>query len=122
MLAVHDPDSLRRAVAQEDLVALTKVPGIGRKGAQRLVLELKDRLGPPRGSSRTLDANPADNGAHHGWESQVHAALLALGWSTRDADDAVSVVAGEASDDLAADARPDVPALLKAALRTLSRA
>ena len=47
MLAVHAPDSLRRAVSTEDLAALTMVPGIGRKGAQRIVLEMKDRLGPP---------------------------------------------------------------------------
>ena len=47
MLAVHAPDVLRRAVSTEDLGALTMVPGIGRKGAQRIVLELKDRLGPP---------------------------------------------------------------------------
>ncbi len=51
MLAVHGPDTLRRAVATEDLAALTQVPGIGRKGAQRIVLELKDRLGAVRGGS-----------------------------------------------------------------------
>jgi holliday junction DNA helicase RuvA len=48
MLAVHGPDELRRAVATEDLATLTQVPGIGRKGAQRIVLELKDRLGAAR--------------------------------------------------------------------------
>ena len=48
MLAVHAPDALRRAVATEDLEALTLVPGIGKKGAQRIVLELKDRLGAAR--------------------------------------------------------------------------
>ena len=47
MLAVHSPDALRRAVAAEDLKALTMVPGIGNKGAQRIILELKDRLGAP---------------------------------------------------------------------------
>jgi Holliday junction DNA helicase RuvA len=47
MLAVHAPDALRRAVSTEDLNALTMVPGIGKKGAQRIVLEMKDRLGPP---------------------------------------------------------------------------
>ena len=46
MLAVFTPDALRRAVATEDLAALTTVPGIGRKGAQRIVLELAGRLGP----------------------------------------------------------------------------
>src|SRR6201987_2596118 len=49
MLAVHAPDALRRAVATEDLGALTMVPGIGKKGAERIVLELRDRLRPPRG-------------------------------------------------------------------------
>src|SRR5271165_1237836 len=47
MLAVFTPDALRRAVAAEDLAALTTVPGIGRKGAQRIVLELAGRLGSP---------------------------------------------------------------------------
>ena len=57
MLAVHAPDALRRAVATEDLAALTQVPGIGRKGAQRIVLELKDRLG--RGPRRHDVRRPA---------------------------------------------------------------
>src|SRR5262249_58645294 len=47
MLAVHSPDALRRAVATEDLKALTMVPGIGMKGAQRIVLELNDPIGAP---------------------------------------------------------------------------
>src|ERR1700749_282775 len=47
MLAVHSPDALRRAVATEDIKALTMVPGIGNKGAQRIVLEMRDRLGAP---------------------------------------------------------------------------
>src|SRR5690606_26218526 len=55
MLAVHHPDGLRRAVGGEDLAALMRVPGIGRKGAQRIVLELGDKLGPPRGA----DAAPS---------------------------------------------------------------
>jgi len=124
MLAVHDPDTLRRAVAQDDLVALTKVPGIGRKGAQRVVLELKDRLGPPRGGSTRLTAAPGASNGGQPWEAQVHAALLGLGWSSRDADDAVTMVAATATEDAggAGDDPPDVGALLKAALRTLSRA
>jgi Holliday junction DNA helicase RuvA len=53
-----------------------------------------------------------------GWESQVHAALLGLGWSVRDADEAIAAIAPEA----AAEPTPDVSTLLRAALRTLSRA
>ena len=52
MLAVHSPDALRRAVAAEDVKALTMVPGIGNKGAQRIILELKDRLGAPSDTGR----------------------------------------------------------------------
>src|SRR6202050_5529035 len=55
MLAVHAPDALRRAVATEDLTTLMLVPGIGRKGAQRIVLEVKGRLGPPGESGTTGD-------------------------------------------------------------------
>jgi Holliday junction DNA helicase RuvA len=111
-LAVHSPDALRRAVATEDLVALTKVPGIGRKGAQRMVLELKDRLGPAVGPEPGPSAAPA---RAPGWADQVHAGLLALGWSAREADAAVSEVTPQAGDP------PDVAALLRAALRILDR-
>jgi Holliday junction DNA helicase RuvA len=119
MLAVHGPDALRRAVAGEDLAALTQVPGIGRKGAQRIVLELKDRLGAVRGTSpaaRTVGAPST------GWTEQLHAALLGLGWSAREADEAVAAAAPEAERALAAGETPDVGVLLKVALRSLSRA
>src|ERR1700730_9024667 len=59
MLAVHAPDALRRAVSTEDLNALTLVPGIGKKGAQRIVLEMKDRLGPPGDNGAGLPGRPA---------------------------------------------------------------
>jgi Holliday junction DNA helicase RuvA len=111
-LAVLAPDDLRRAVATEDLVALTTVPGIGRKGAQRIVLELKDRLGAPVGI--VLPTSPSVP-ARGDWRSQVQAALLGLGWTTREADDAVTAVADEAGD------TPDVAVLLRSALRSLSR-
>ena len=62
MLAVHAPDALRRAVSTEDLGALTMVPGIGKKGAQRIVLEMKDRLGPPGDERR----GPARSGRRSG--------------------------------------------------------
>jgi Holliday junction DNA helicase RuvA len=120
MLAVHSPDALRRAVATEDLAALMQVPGIGKKGAQRIVLELKDRLGAPTGSDAAAVA-PAP-GSAGGWREQLHGALLGLGWSTREADDAVAAVAPEADAALAAGEQPQVAALLRSALRTLSRA
>lgn len=116
MLAVLSPDDLRRAVMSEDIKALTRVPGIGQKGAQRIVLELKDRIGAPTGASvgRT-QAAPTQAAA---WRDQVRAGLVGLGWSTKEAEKAVEVVAPEAE----GTTEPDVAALLRAALRSLSKA
>jgi Holliday junction DNA helicase RuvA len=114
MLAVHSPDDLRRAVSREDLVALTKVPGIGHKGAQRIVLELKDRIGPPQGDYRPAPGWPG-KAVDVSWRDQVNAALTGLGWSAREADKAVETVAAEAGE------TPDTAALLRAALRALAR-
>jgi Holliday junction DNA helicase RuvA len=119
MLAVHPPDALRRAVATDDFAALTLVPGIGKKGAQRIVLELRDRLGAPSGST---SAGWAARGAAAPWREQLHSALVGLGWSTREADEAVLAAAGAASEAEAAGNDPDVAALLRSALRILSRA
>ncbi|MEV5738465.1 Holliday junction branch migration protein RuvA [Microbispora rosea] len=117
MLAVHAPNALRVAVASADIKALTMVPGIGQKGAQRIVLELKDKLGTP---AAAVDA--AINGAAAApvWRDQVHSGLVGLGYSSRDADDAVATVTAEAEAELAAGRTPQVAALLKSALRALS--
>lgn len=108
MLAVLPPDRIRAAIAGNELAVLTSVPGIGRKGAERIVLELKDKVG------QVLAAQPAAGS----WRDQVHEALLGLGWPARDADRAVDTVAAA----LPADAQPDISALLRDALRTLSKA
>ena len=120
MLAVLTPDELRRAVAAEDLARLTQVPGIGRKGAQRIVLELRDRLGAPVGSPATAAARAA--AVSGSWRDQLHGALLGLGWSGREADEAVSAAASDAMAALAEGEQPDVGVLLRSALRSLSRA
>ena len=112
MLAVLPPDDLRAAVAGEDVKTLTRVPGIGQKGAQRIILELKDRIGAPSGR-RTPGGAASTAG---GWRDQVHQGLVGLGWSAREAEKAVDAVASDADD------APDVGALLRAALRTLSKA
>ncbi|WP_405085766.1 Holliday junction branch migration protein RuvA [Microbispora sp. NBC_01389] len=116
MLAVHAPNALRMAVASADLKALTMVPGIGQKGAQRIVLELKDRLGAP---AQVVGA-ALNGGARPPWRDQVHSGLVGLGYSARDADEAVAAVAPEADAEVAAGRAPQVAALLKSALRALS--
>jgi Holliday junction DNA helicase RuvA len=119
MLGVHPPDALRRAVATEDLGMLMLVPGIGKKGAQRIVLELKDRLGAVRGTSAGTGDRRSSSA---GWREPLHAALLGLGWSAREADDAVATAAPLAEDAVANGAEPDIALLLRSALRSLSRA
>ncbi|MER6094113.1 Holliday junction branch migration protein RuvA [Streptomyces bluensis] len=114
MLAVHTPDALRRAVSTGDEKALTAVPGIGKKGAQKLLLELKDRLGEPIGTGTGVGAPVSV-----GWRDQLHAALIGLGYATRDADEAVAAVTPQAE---ATEGTPQVGHLLKAALQTLNRA
>ena len=116
MLAVHDPDRLRRAVVGGDLKALTQVPGIGQKGAQRIVLELKDRIGAPRSA---VGGGPGPVPvAGVPFVGELVEALVGLGWSAREASRAVDAVTA----DLDPDQPPDLAGLLKAALRTLSRA
>ncbi len=112
MLAVHSPDDLRRAVTRGDVGALTQVPGIGQKGAQRIILELKDRIGPPTGGTAVAPVAASEPA----WRARVREGLVGLGWSVKDADRAVDSVAPEG------DPAPDVGEVLRAALRTLSRA
>lgn len=114
MLAVHSPDALRVAVAGGDEKALTAVPGIGKKGAQKLLLELKDRLGEPLRSAPAVGSPVSQS-----WRDQLHAALIGLGYATREAEEAVTAVAPQAE---TMGAAPEVGPLLRAALQSLNRA
>lgn len=84
ILAVLSPDDLRRAIAGEDLNMLQRVPGIGRKVAQRLVLELAGKLGAPHGEAPAPAPAVVDE--------EIVAALVALGWPARDAAGSVEAV------------------------------
>lgn len=115
MLAVLSPEELRRAVGTEDVRVLTRVPGIGQKGAQRIILELKDRVGPATSTSGAVSPAVAAS-TEPAWRSQVRVGLTGLGWSAKEAERAIDLVAEDAGAD------PDVGALLRQALRALSRA
>jgi Holliday junction DNA helicase RuvA len=117
VLAVHPPDEVRRAVATEDLAALTLVPGIGRKGAQRIVLDLKDRLGPPVGAA--VAASPSKRAP--GRDEQVHGALVGLGYSAREADEALALVAAAKDDETATADGEEVSVVLRHALAVLRK-
>jgi len=122
MLAVHSPDALRLAVSTGDEKALTAVSGIGKKGAQKLLLELKDRLGEPLGTVGAQPARQNGGAAAGGWRDQLQTALIGLGYAAREADDAVAAVAPQAEAAVAAGAAPPVAQLLRAALQSLNRA
>jgi Holliday junction DNA helicase RuvA len=117
MLAVHTPDALRRAVSAEDLRALTMVPGIGQKGAQRIVLELRDRLGPP--GDATLPGTRAVARVAS-WRDQVQSGLVNLGYAPRDADLAIAALEEEGVTG-ADGGEVNVATVLRAALRKLGK-
>ncbi|BAK35854.1 Holliday junction DNA helicase RuvA [Microlunatus phosphovorus NM-1] len=116
-LAVLSPDELRSAIATENLVQLCKVPGIGRKGAQRLVIELKDKINAlGLVSEPTVPTADGPAPAAAGWRDQVSQGLQGLGWSTRDAEAACDEV-----EPLAGESGVGVPQLMRAALQALAR-
>ncbi|MGQ7297688.1 Holliday junction branch migration protein RuvA [Quadrisphaera sp. KR29] len=130
VLAVHSPEELRVAVAAEDLVALKRVPGIGQKGAQRMVLDLADRIGAPSGEvpaprpGRGAAAAPAPAAARPA-PSPVVEALVGFGFSAKQAEDAVAAVTAPAADGPGAgggaEDAGDLAGTLRAALRHLGR-
>jgi Holliday junction DNA helicase RuvA len=99
-LSVHSPEGLRRAVAASDVAALATVPGVGKKTAGRIVVDLKDKLG----AGDVVVVGPM---------SEVREALLSLGLTPGEAGDAMEVIAG--------DEDGPVEDLLKRALQSVGR-
>ncbi|HEY3735862.1 MAG TPA: Holliday junction branch migration protein RuvA [Jatrophihabitans sp.] len=114
MLAVHPPRELRRAIASSDYASLTQVPGIGRKGAERIVVDLRDRIGSIDGSDDTV-FDTAGITAVAPWRDQLAHALASLGFSTKEAGDAIDVVAAGAGE------APDISVLLRKSIQLLGR-
>ena len=112
LVATLTADGLRLAVHRQDATTVMTVPGIGRKGAQRILLELADRLGPPLGDSAgvTTAASPLAP-----WHADVVSGLVGLGWTPREAEAAVASVEHQVTPDT------EVAVVLKAALRELKR-
>ena len=104
LLAVYTPEELRNAIATQDNAALERVPGIGKKVASRIILELKDKFGGGYRSKRSL-AGP--------WRTQVIGALTGLGYSTKEAESALDDVLEEFG---RTPTEKDLPEMLKLAL------
>jgi holliday junction DNA helicase RuvA len=111
-LATHPPDVLRVAIAGGDLATLTAVPGIGKKVAERLVLELKDKVGTVPVSIDLADGASVTS-SHGGHLDEVRDALLGLGYSAAEIQRALAAIDDPAE---------DTATLLRAALRTLGGA
>ena len=114
MLAVHPPRELRRAIATSDHAALTQVPGIGRKGAERIVIELRDRIGSIDGGEPTV-ATGGGVAAVAPWRDQLAHALAGLGFTGKEAGEAIEVVTADAGES------PDVSVLLRRSIQLLGR-
>jgi Holliday junction DNA helicase RuvA len=107
-LAVLEPAALRTALAEGNITALTQVPGIGRKGAERLIIELRDKVGTLPGQPGPAEA------ATDSVRPAVVEALLGLGFAAKQAEQAVDAV-------LAGDGAGDTSVVLRRALATLGR-
>ncbi|TGD86568.1 Holliday junction branch migration protein RuvA [Mycolicibacterium sp. CH28] len=107
-LAVYDATALRQALADGDVTALTRVPGIGKRGAERLVLELRDKIGPITGGAGVAAATA------HAVRAPVVEALVGLGFPVKQAEDACDKV-------LAADPDATTSTALRAALSLLGK-
>ncbi|MDP9118414.1 MAG: Holliday junction branch migration protein RuvA [Actinomycetota bacterium] len=115
MLATLAPRELRRAIASSDLAALTRVSGIGRKGAERIVVELRDRIGLSGAGDRLADLPGI--AAVSPWRDQLGHALAGLGFSGKEALEAIDLVAADVVDD----DPPDVAAMLRRSIQLLGR-
>jgi holliday junction DNA helicase RuvA len=117
-LAVLEPDKLRAAIAESNTALLTQVPGIGRKGAERLVIELRDKVGAVAKPAAATQAGPAAAGGDRVGE-QVTEALVGLGFTARQAEQAVQSVLAETGGNGAGGR--DTAAVLRSALSRLGR-
>jgi holliday junction DNA helicase RuvA len=105
------PDVIRRAIATGDTTTLSRIPGVGKKSAERIVLDLADKIGPV-----DLGTSPKQAGGRPGgWRVQVGQGLQALGWTAKEAETAIAKLDAEGADGT------DVPTLLKQAIRLLGK-
>ena len=111
ILGAHSPQSLAVAITQEDIKGIEKVPGIGRKGAQRLILELKGKISDFGSTDHKQVHQPV-------WREQLTSALISLGFTANDSDAAITAVVSQYADSGVDAQNVDISDLLKAALQS----
>ena len=109
-LSIYDEAQIIEAISNEDSGALERIPGLGKKGAQRAVIELKDKV-----ASLSV---PSSRGATGSWRVQLHSALVGLGFTAREAEESIDAVVAEVGS--AVSAKP-IAELLKSALQNRGR-
>ncbi|BDR53041.1 Holliday junction ATP-dependent DNA helicase RuvA [Bombiscardovia nodaiensis] len=114
LLSTLSPTALAQAVAQGDAAALARAPGLGKKGAQKIILELSGKVDVQR-----MLGSDADQQLDQG-STQVIEGLISLGWQEKDAQEAVKQVCEQGSYALPL-SKEDVPLVLKASLTQLDR-
>lgn len=113
ILGAYPPREVRRAIATADHNALVKVPGIGRKGAEKIVIELRDRIGAFDGSDGSVEL--AGVTAIAPWKDQVLHALAGLGFPSKDAVEAIETVSADSA------GNPEVAVILRRTIQLLGR-
>ena len=108
------PQDLAAAIATENIAAIERVPGIGRKGAQRLILELKGKLSDLSEGTRITSHQPA-------WREQLMNALISLGFAPKDSDRAITSIVNELQSDGIEPSDLELSELLKRALQSGGR-
>jgi Holliday junction DNA helicase RuvA len=115
ILGVYPPREIRRAIATSDFVSLVKVPGIGRKGAEKIVIELRDRIGAIDSDSSSANGAMAGVTAIAPWKDQVLHALAGLGFSGKEAAEAIEAISADSGDN------PEVSVILRRTIQLLGR-
>ena len=114
-LTVHPPEAIRKAILEEDFKSLEMIPGVGRKSAQKLVIELTDRVKTAFLSNSVVRPNLV--GAP--WKNQIHAAMVGLGFAPKEI--AAAIEQAEQALQRQEVETEDVSELLKIALRSRGR-
>ena len=111
-LSIYEPEELASAIASENSAALERIPGLGKKGAQRIVLELKDKV------SELVRTQGSGKSAKAHWRTQLQSALIGLGFTARDAEATIDSVASDLGSKID---ETDISELLKLALQNRGR-